>query len=128
DRQGRKKWFMITLLGYLEGTVLTALVWDLASLIWVRFLTGAGIGREYAALNSAIDELIPPRRRGHTDLAINGTWWLGSAVGALLSVFLLNQRIIPEWLGWRLCFIFGAVLGIAIILVRRFVPESPRWL
>jgi MFS family permease len=96
--------------------------------MWFRFLTGAGIGGEYAAINSAIDELIPARRRGHTDLAINGTWWLGSAVGALLSVILLNPRIVPEWLGWRLCFLFGAVLGIAIVLVRRFIPESPRWL
>jgi MFS family permease len=128
DRQGRKKWFMITLLLYLAATILTAFAWDLASLMGFRFLTGAGIGGEYAAINSAIDELIPARRRGHTDLAINGTWWLGSATGALLSVILLNPRWIPEWLGWRLCFIFGAVLGIAIILVRRFVPESPRWL
>jgi MFS family permease len=128
DRQGRKKWFMITLLLYLVATILTAFAWDLASLMFFRFLTGAGIGGEYAAINSAIDELIPARRRGHTDLAINGSWWLGSAAGALLSVVLLNTRIIPEWLGWRLCFIFGAVLGIAIVLVRRFIPESPRWL
>jgi MFS family permease len=128
DRQGRKKWFMITLLLYLVATILTAFSWDLVSLMGFRFLTGAGIGGEYAAINSAIDELIPARRRGHTDLAINGTWWLGSAIGALLSVVLLNPRIIPESLGWRLCFIFGAVLGIAIVLVRRFIPESPRWL
>jgi MFS family permease len=128
DRQGRKKWFMITLLIYLAATMLTALAWDLTSLMFFRFLTGAGIGGEYAAINSAIDELIPARRRGHTDLAINGSWWLGSAAGALLSVLLLNPRIIPESVGWRLCFIFGAVLGIAIILIRRFIPESPRWL
>ena len=128
DRQGRKKWFMITLLIYLAATILTAFAWDLASLMCFRFLTGAGIGGEYAAINSAIDELIPARRRGHTDLAINGTWWLGSATGALLSVVLLNPNLIPESLGWRLCFIFGAVLGIAIVLVRRFIPESPRWL
>jgi MFS family permease len=119
---------MITLLVYLAATILTAFAWDLPSLMCFRFLTGAGIGGEYAAINSAIDELIPARRRGHTDLAINGTWWLGSATGALLSVLLLNPSIIPEPLGWRLCFIFGAVLGIAIILVRRFLPESPRWL
>ena len=128
DRQGRKKWFMITLLVYLAATILTAFSWDLTSLMFFRFLTGAGIGGEYAAINSAIDELIPARRRGHTDLAINGSWWLGSATGALLSVVLLNPRIIPEPLGWRLCFIFGAVLGVAIILIRRFIPESPRWL
>jgi len=112
----------------LTATVLTAFAWDLASLMFFRFLTGAGIGGEYAAINSAIDELIPARRRGHTDLAINGTWWLGSATRALLSVVLLNPRLIPESLGWRLCFIFGAVLGVAIVLVRRYIPESPRWL
>lgn len=128
DRQGRKKWFMITLLLYLAATVLTALSWDLTSLMCFRFLTGAGIGGEYAAINSAIDELIPARRRGHTDLAINGSWWLGAASGALLSVVLLNPSIVSESMGWRLCFIFGAVLGVAILLVRRFIPESPRWL
>ena len=128
DQQGRKKWFMITLLLYLGATVLTAFAWDLTSMMCFRFLTGAGIGGEYAAINSAIDELIPARRRGHTDLAINGTWWLGSASGALLSLVFLNPSIVPEWIGWRLCFLFGAVLGAAILLVRRFVPESPRWL
>ena len=128
DRQGRKKWFMITLLLYLAATVMTAFAWDLTSLMVCRFLTGAGIGGEYAAINSAIDELIPARRRGHTDLAINGSWWLGSAFGALLSLLLLNPLIVPEYLGWRLCFLLGAVLGVAILLVRRFIPESPRWL
>lgn len=128
DRQGRKKWFMITLLVYLAATMLTAFAWDLGSLMFFRFLTGAGIGGEYAAINSAIDELIPARRRGHTDLAINGSWWLGSATGALLSLLLLNPLLVPEHVGWRLCFLFGAVLGVAIVLVRRFIPESPRWL
>ncbi len=128
DRQGRKKWFMITLALYLLATVLTAFSWDLFSFMFFRFLTGAGIGGEYAAINSAIDELIPARNRGHTDLAINGTWWLGSAAGGLLTLLLLNPAIFSESIGWRLCFIFGAVLGIAIILVRRVVPESPRWL
>lgn len=128
DRQGRKKWFMITLALYLAATVLTALSWDLMSFMFFRFLTGAGIGGEYAAINSAIDELIPARSRGHTDLAINGTWWLGSAAGGLLTLLLLNPAIFPESMGWRLCFVFGAVLGIAIIIVRRFIPESPRWL
>lgn len=128
DRQGRKKWFMITLALYLAATVLTALSWDLMSFMFFRFLTGAGIGGEYAAINSAIDELIPARSRGHTDLAINGTWWLGSAAGALLTLLLLNPTIFPESIGWRLCFVFGAVLGVAIIIVRRVVPESPRWL
>ena len=128
DRQGRKKWFMITLALYLVATVLTAFSWDLMSFMFFRFLTGAGIGGEYAAINSAIDELIPARNRGHTDLAINGTWWLGSAAGALLTLLLLNPAIVPESIGWRLCFVFGAVLGAAIIMVRRIVPESPRWL
>lgn len=128
DRQGRKKWFMITLAIYLIATVLTAFSWDLISFMFFRFLTGAGIGGEYAAINSAIDELIPARSRGHTDLAINGTWWLGSAAGALLTLLLLNPAIFPESIGWRLCFVFGAVLGVAIIIVRRVIPESPRWL
>lgn len=128
DRQGRKKWFMITLALYLAATVLTALSWDLKSFMFFRFLTGAGIGGEYAAINSAIDELIPARSRGHTDLAINGTWWLGSAAGALLTLLLLNPAIFPESIGWRLCFVFGAVLGVAMIIVRRVIPESPRWL
>jgi MFS family permease len=128
DRQGRKKWFMITLALYLAATVLTAFSWDLLSFMVFRFLTGAGIGGEYAAINSAIDELIPARSRGHTDLAINGTWWLGSAAGALMTLLLLNPAIFPVSIGWRLCFVFGAVLGVAIIMVRRVVPESPRWL
>ncbi|MDK2743590.1 MAG: MFS transporter [Nitrospira sp. BO4] len=128
DRQGRKKWFMITLALYLAATVLTAFSWDLMSFMFFRFLTGAGIGGEYAAINSAIDELIPARNRGHTDLAINGTWWLGAAAGALLTLLLLNPAIFPESIGWRLCFVFGAVLGVAIIMVRRLIPESPRWL
>jgi MFS family permease len=128
DRQGRKKWFMITLLLYLAATVLTAMSWDLWSFMLFRFLTGAGIGGEYAAINSAIDELIPARWRGYTNLAINGSWWLGTAAGALLTIVLLNPQIIPEYLGWRLCFGLGAVLGVSIVLIRRIVPESPRWL
>ena len=128
DRQGRKKWFMITLLLYLTATVLTALSWNLWSFMFFRFLTGAGIGGEYAAINSAIDELIPARWRGQINLAINGSWWLGAASGALLTIVLLNPLLIPEHLGWRLCFGLGAVLGIGIVLIRRFIPESPRWL
>jgi len=128
DRQGRKKWFMITLLLYLAATVLTAMSWDLWSFMLFRFLTGAGIGGEYAAINSAIDELIPARWRGYTNLAINGSWWLGTAAGALLTIVLLNPQIIPEYLGWRLCFGLGAVLGVSIVLIRRIIPESPRWL
>jgi len=128
DRQGRKKWFMITLLLYLTATVLTAVSWNLWSFMLFRFLTGAGIGGEYAAINSAIDELIPARWRGQANLAINGSWWLGTAAGALLTIVLLNPHLIPEHLGWRLCFGFGAVLGIGIVLIRRLIPESPRWL
>src|SRR5438552_4225420 len=128
DRQGRKKWFLITLLFYLAATVWTALSWNLWSFMLFRFLTGAGIGGEYSAINSAIDELIPARERGHTDLAINGSWWLGTAAGALLTIPLLNPDVIAEELGWRLCFALGAILGIAVVLVRRLVPESPRWL
>ena len=128
DRQGRKKWFMITLLLYLTATVLTAGSWNLWSFMLFRFLTGAGIGGEYAAINSAIDELIPARWRGRVNLAINGSWWLGTAAGALLTIVLLNPHLIPEHLGWRLCFGLGAVLGIGIVLIRRLIPESPRWL
>jgi MFS family permease len=128
DRQGRKKWFMITLLLYLTATVFTALSWNLWSFMLFRFLTGAGIGGEYAAINSAIDELIPARWRGHTNLAINGSWWLGTAAGALLTIVLLNPHVISEHLGWRLCFGLGAVLGVSIVLIRRLIPESPRWL
>jgi MFS family permease len=128
DRQGRKKWFMITLLLYLIATVLTAVSWNLWSFMLFRFLTGAGIGGEYAAINSAIDELIPARWRGQINLAINGSWWLGTAAGALLTIVLLNPHLIPEHLGWRLCFGLGAVLGIGIVLIRRLIPESPRWL
>src|SRR6059036_3967984 len=128
DQQGRKKWFLITLFVYLSATVLTAFSWDLWSFGCFRFLTGAGIGGEYAAVNSAIDELIPARARGRTDLAINGSWWLGTAAGALLTIPLLNPEVIAESLGWRFCFAFGGILGLGILLIRRYVPESPRWL
>ncbi len=128
DRQGRKKWFTFTLMLYLTATVMTAFSWNLWSFMACRFLAGAGIGGEYAAINSAIDELIPARARGHTDLAINGSWWLGTILGAMLTIPLLDPALISEQIGWRLCFAFGAVLGLAMILVRRLLPESPRWL
>ena len=128
DRQGRKKWFTRTLLLYLVATVMTAFSWDLWTFMLCRFFAGAGIGGEYSAINSAIDELIPARARGHTDLAINGSWWLGTVVGALLTIPLLDPSLIAEQLGWRLCFGFGAVLGLGMIFVRRYLPESPRWL
>jgi MFS family permease len=128
DRQGRKRWFLLTLLLYLVSTVLTAFAWDLWSFMFFRFLAGAGIGGEYSAINSAIDELIPARARGHTDLAINGSWWVGTVAGALLTIPLLNPNLVPESIGWRVCFALGAVIGLGILLVRRVLPESPRWL
>jgi MFS family permease len=126
DRLGRKRIFLVTLAVYLLATLLTACSFDILSFAFCRFLTGFGIGGEYAAINSAIDELIPARVRGAVDLAINGTFWIGAALGAGLSVFLLGS-IDAEW-GWRLAFGLGGVLSFAILLVRRHVPESPRWL
>jgi len=128
DHLGRKKMFMATLAVYLFATVLTAFSFNFVSFAFCRFLTGFGIGGEYAAINSAIDELIPARVRGAVDLGINGTFWIGAALGAAMSIFLLDpSRINPEY-GWRLAFGLGAILGFAILLVRRHVPESPRWL
>ncbi|MFE2533362.1 MFS transporter [Streptomyces sp. NPDC059371] len=127
DRYGRKKLFMITLVVYLSATALTALSFDAWWFFTFRFLTGFGIGGEYAAINSAIDELIPARFRGRVDLIINGTYWLGAIGGALLSIVMLNTDIFPKDLGWRLTFGLGVVLGLVILLVRRHVPESPRW-
>jgi MFS family permease len=128
DILGRKKLFMITLSLYLISTVLTAFSFNFFWFAIFRALTGAGIGGEYAAVNSAVDELIPARVRGWTDLAINGSWWGGTALGALATVFLVNPHFLPVDLGWRIAFAIGALLGLAILLVRRFVPESPRWL
>src|SRR5256714_3336439 len=128
DRLGRKRMFLVTLAVYLFATVLTACSFNFASFAFCRFLTGFGIGGEYAAINSAIDELIPARVRGSVDLAINGTFWIGAALGAALSIVLLDPlRVNPEY-GWRIAFGLGAILGFAILLVRRHVPESPRWL
>ena len=128
DKLGRKRMFLVTLIVYLIATVLTAFSFDLYSFAFCRFLTGFGIGGEYAAINSAIDELIPARLRGRVDLAINGTFWIGAAMGAGLSIVLLNPNFIgPEW-GWRIAFGLGGILAFAILLVRRHVPESPRWL
>lgn len=128
DRFGRKKLFIITLALYLAATVATAFSFNPLFFFICRFFTGAGIGGEYAAINSAIDELIPARRRGVVDLAINGSYWLGTAFGAILTVVLLNTDIFPADLGWRLAFGLGAVLGLVILIVRRNVPESPRWM
>ncbi len=128
DHLGRKKMFLVTLAVYLFATVLTAFSFNFLSFAFCRFLTGFGIGGEYAAINSAIDELIPARVRGAVDLGVNGTFWIGAALGAFLSIFLLDTNLIRAELGWRLAFGLGAVLGFAILLVRRHVPESPRWL
>src|SRR5512134_2890853 len=128
DKIGRKPLFLATLSVYLVATLLTAGTWDFWSFAFCRFLTGFGIGGEYAAINSAIDELIPARLRGRVDLAINGTFWIGAAMGAGLSIVLLNPGFIGAGLGWRIAFLTGGVLGIAILLVRRHLPESPRWL
>ncbi|HET6830622.1 MAG TPA: MFS transporter [Solirubrobacterales bacterium] len=128
DRFGRKKLFLLTLLVYLGATVATAFAFAPWFFFVARFLTGAGIGGEYAAINSAIDELIPARARGRVDLIINGSYWLGAAGGALLSLILLDQSIFAADVGWRVAFGMGAVLGLAILFVRRHVPESPRWL
>ena len=128
DRFGRRKLFMVTLGLYLAATAATALSWDFWSFALFRVLTGAGIGGEYAAINSAIQELIPARYRGRTDLAVNGSFWLGAALGALGAVVMLEPgRLPPDW-GWRAAFGIGAVLGLAILMLRRWVPESPRWL
>ncbi|MEV4553457.1 MFS transporter [Nonomuraea wenchangensis] len=126
DRFGRKKLFLITLLVYLAATLMTAFSFSAWWFFLFRFMTGFGIGGEYAAINSAIDELIPSKHRGRIDIIINGSYWLGAAGGALLTVPLLND--LPVNIGWRVAFGLGVVLGLAILLVRRHVPESPRWL
>ncbi|WP_031090636.1 MFS transporter [Streptomyces sp. NRRL WC-3549] len=128
DRFGRKKLFLITLAVYLAATALTAVSFSAWWFFLFRFFTGFGIGGEYAAINSAIDELIPSKYRGRVDLIINGSFWLGAMAGSLLSVLALNTDIFPKDIGWRLTFALGVVLGLVIMLVRRHVPESPRWM
>lgn len=128
DRYGRKKLFMITLAVYLGATALTAVSFSTWWFFLFRFFTGFGIGGEYAAINSAIDELIPADYRGRVDLIINGSFWVGAVGGALLSIVALNTDFLPKDVGWRLTFALGVVLGLVILLVRRNVPESPRWL
>jgi MFS family permease len=128
DRFGRKKLFLITLGVYTIATVLTAFSMNPLWYFCARFLTGAGIGGEYAAINSAIDELIPAKYRGRVDVAINGSFWIGAAGGALLTIPLLDPTVIDQGIGWRLAFGLGAVLAVGILVVRRNVPESPRWL
>jgi len=128
DRLGRRKLFFITLFLYIGATAATAFSWSFASFLLFRFLTGAGIGGEYTAINSTIQEFTPARFRGWVDLTINGTFWLGAALGAMGAVVLLDPQVAGGELGWRLCFGIGAVLGLVILLMRWWIPESPRWL
>jgi MFS family permease len=128
DRLGRKKLFTITLVIYLAATAATGLSWDAWSFVVFRFITGAGIGGEYTAINSTIQELIPARFRGWTDLIINGSFWLGAAMGAGGSLVLLDPAFIDPAIGWRLAFLIGATIGLVILIMRLWIPESPRWL
>ena len=128
DRLGRKKLFFITIAVYLTATAATALSWNFWSFAAFRFLTGAGIGGEYTAINSTIQELVPARFRGRTDLAINGSFWVGAALGAAGSIVLLDPAVIDPAIGWRLAFLIGAALGMIIFVMRMWIPESPRWL
>jgi MFS family permease len=128
DKLGRRKLFILTLLIYLAGSAIAGLSPAVWFLLVFRFVAGAGIGGEYAAINSAIDELIPSKYRGHVDIAINGTYWGGAALGAAANLLFLNTHIFNVNIGWRLAFFIGPVLGIFIIFLRRHIPESPRWL
>jgi MFS family permease len=128
DRIGRKKLFFITLAVYLTATAATALSWNVASYALFRFLTGAGIGGEYTAINSTIQELVPARYRGWTDLLINGSFWIGAAMGAVSAIVLLDPHLIGPDLGWRLAYLTGACLGLVVLVMRMWIPESPRWL
>jgi MFS family permease len=128
DRFGRKKLFLITLGVYILATLATAASWTAWFFFLCRFLTGAGIGGEYAAINSAIDELIPARVRGRVDLIINGSYWVGAAVGSAVAILLLDKALLSASVGWRISFFMGALLGLGVLFVRRNVPESPRWL
>jgi len=128
DRLGRKRLFFITLAVYLVATAATALSWNLWSFMLFRFFTGAGIGGEYTAINSTIQELVPARYRGWTDLVINGSFWVGAAIGAAGSIVLLDPALFAPDTGWRLAFLIGAMLGLVIFFMRFWIPESPRWL
>ncbi len=128
DRFGRRTVFYVTLIVYLTGVLLTAASWNLLSFALFRAITGLGIGGEYAAINSAIDELIPARFRGRIDIIVNGSFWLGAAAGSGASLLFLDPRLLAPDIGWRLGFAVGGILGLSILLLRRYVPESPRWL
>ena len=128
DRIGRRKLFFITLALYLTATAATALSWSVASYALFRFLTGAGIGGEYTAINSTIQELVPARYRGWTDLLINGSFWIGAAIGAIAAIVLLDPATFGPDHGWRLAYFIGACLGLIVLMMRMWIPESPRWL
>jgi MFS family permease len=128
DRIGRRKLFFITLAVYLTATAATALSWNIETFALFRFLTGAGIGGEYTAINSTIQELVPARYRGWTDLVVNGSFWIGAALGGAGAIVLLDPAIINPELGWRLAFLIGASLGLIVLVMRMWIPESPRWL
>jgi MFS family permease len=128
DRFGRKKLFLITLAVYLIFSFLTAFSWSFWSFVVFRFIAGTGIGGEYSAIYSAVDELIPARFRGQVALAISGSYWIGAMLGSALSILLLNPNFVSQYYGWRIAFWLGAALGLCILLIRRYVPESPRWL
>jgi MFS family permease len=128
DRIGRRRMFFITLAIYLVGVLLSAFSWNFASFAIFRLITGLGIGGEYAAINSAIDELMPARLRGRIDLVVNGSFWIGAALGSGVVSIVLDTRLFPVDLGWRLGFGIGAALGCIILFLRRWIPESPRWL
>ena len=128
DRIGRRKLFFITLALYLCATAATALSWGVASYALFRFLTGGGIGGEYTAINSTIQELVPARYRGWTDLVINGSFWIGAALGATCAIVLLDPQLLAPDLGWRLAYLTGACLGLVVFVMRMWIPESPRWL
>ena len=128
DSYGRRRLFTITIVVYMLATIATGFSWNFWSFALFRFATGAGIGGEYGAVNSAIQEFVPARRRGVTDLAINGSWWVGTAIGAMASLVVLDPHLISQALGWRLAFAVGGTLALIIVFVRRYIPESPRWL
>src|ERR671917_1394219 len=128
DRFGRKKLFLITLAVYLLFSFLTGFSWNFWSFAFFRFMAGTGIGGEYSAIYSAVDELIPARFRGQVALAISGSYWIGTILGSGAAILLLNENIVSQYYGWRIAFWLGALLGICVLLIRRYVPESPRWL
>ncbi len=128
DRWGRKRLFSITVLVYLVGTAASGLAWNFWAFALFRFITGAGIGGEYAAVNATIQELIPARRRGFTDLCINGSFWFGAALGAVSALVVLDPAIVSPEYGWRAAFIVGGLIGLSVLFLRQWIPESPRWL